>query len=245
MTVESFVRRQIQLDLLSREQGRLVRLVVFSQAPHGGYWRLLTPGPTRDWMRANIGGTMPEMAARIYLIDASWAVRSFWRSFAAFMRPYEYKIKVMGSDYQEQLMHLVDHRAFAIITNLRTKHQMSMQNGAWDHQRVLQADQKAEVGDGAGDGDDEDGGGAHAWHHGSSSDSGAVPGSRFDAKRGNGEDGDDGGDFFDSLQQQSFNRRGEATLKNGGEYEVAIEIDPDTVAGVSWRFQVRAFFLHV
>ena len=47
-TVETFVRRQIQLDILSRYQGRLVRLVCFMQCL-GGLWRLLAPGPARDF----------------------------------------------------------------------------------------------------------------------------------------------------------------------------------------------------
>ena len=50
-TVNWFVCRQLQLDHLSRSQQRYVRLLFLFHSPHGGLWRLVTNGPTRDYWR--------------------------------------------------------------------------------------------------------------------------------------------------------------------------------------------------
>jgi hypothetical protein len=49
--VETFVRRQIQLDTMSREQGRLVRLVIVVQPSFSGWWRMFGQYFVRHLMR--------------------------------------------------------------------------------------------------------------------------------------------------------------------------------------------------
>jgi hypothetical protein len=79
-TRELSICRQIQLDLLSRAQNRLVRIVIMFHAPHGGVWRLATSGPTRQFfldkglLGYTMSSTMPTIFARGFIMDDSWGV---------------------------------------------------------------------------------------------------------------------------------------------------------------------------
>ena len=168
-TVEQYVRRQIQLDMLARHQGRLTRLVCFMQCL-GGLWRLLAPGRARDFFSQNIGTTMPELISKIYMVDASWAMKRLWQHFKNYMKSYKSKMELMGPEWRERITSLVDSTAAATILNIKQQH------------NVMRS-------------------------------------------------------VTNAMNQ---NQEGEAIITSGGEYEVAIEVDPDEIAGVRWSWRSKS-----
>lgn len=167
-TVESFVRRQIQLDMLSRHQGRLTRVLVFLQCL-GGLWRLLAPGPERDFFSLNIGSTMPEMSSKVYMIDASWAMRTVWHHFKNYMKSVKDRMELLGPEWRTTVATLVDSAAMSSLINIRQQH--------------------------------------HVRHN------------------------------VGEIMSQG--REGETGIVTGGDYEVAIEIDPEEIAGLRWSWTSR------
>ena len=167
-TVESFVRRQIQLDMLSRHQGRLTRLVCFMECL-GGLWRLLAPGPARDFFSLNIGSTMPEMCSKIYMVNASWAMRTVWQHFTNYMKTYKNRMELLGPDWRKDIAQMIDYSAMSSIINIRQQHHVRHNMGG----------------------------------------------------------------------TMSQGTEGEAGIASGGDYEVAIEVNPEVIAGLRWSWTSR------
>ena len=96
--VESFVRRQIQLDVLSRQRKRLVSEVILANSTPAGLWELLTPGAPRDLFRIKmqIQDTFPESISRIDWIgiDSTWSLRHF-RERIVRLYPRHLRSKIM------------------------------------------------------------------------------------------------------------------------------------------------------
>jgi hypothetical protein len=113
-TNEMTICRQIQLDLLSRKQQRLARVVILFHAPHGGAWRLATNGPTRDFFRRGnetlgytMSSTIPGLLARGYVMDDSWGLRIFWNTIMTVLKGYYApKFKLFGSGQENELIRI-------------------------------------------------------------------------------------------------------------------------------------------
>ena len=90
--IEAVIRQQIQIDILSREQRRLVRVVVILQVLHGSIWRLFVPSSStgsrmmkyvkQEHQRLKVLTTCPESVAAIYWLGLKPAacVLPFWPS---------------------------------------------------------------------------------------------------------------------------------------------------------------------
>ena len=103
--VESFVRRQIQLDCMSREQGRLVRLVIVVQASFRGWWRLFGTcrkknNREREFLDQDMGGTLPFFTGKIHVVGLAWAMRLFISHVPGMD---QYTLKFHGENYSRAL----------------------------------------------------------------------------------------------------------------------------------------------
>jgi len=104
--VETFVRRQIQLDTMSRAQGRLVRLVVVVQCSFRGWWRLFGTCHKktireREFMNNSIGGTLPFFAGKIHVVGLAWAMKAFLYKIPTYGSFYD--IEYHGENYYNKL----------------------------------------------------------------------------------------------------------------------------------------------
>jgi len=116
--VEAVVRQQIQIDILSREQRRLVRVVVILQFLHGSIWRLFVPSSStgsrmmeyvkQKHQRLQVLTTLPESVAAIYWLGAPWVIRTFVNNVVwYFPSRLRSVLQVFGNDYRAHLMGIV------------------------------------------------------------------------------------------------------------------------------------------
>ena len=114
---EQFVRRQMQLDRLSRAYGRLSMVQMIGRGSPGGLWRALVAGSTRNMFSvwAQIQSTTPGVEAGFHLIEASWIFRKFYHQFM-FVFPFNKQLlKLHASDYRQTLLKYIDQRYIAMI----------------------------------------------------------------------------------------------------------------------------------
>ena len=102
---EVLVRRQIQLELLSRAQRRVVMVVAVADSggqPVGAYLSAL-PGPARDiftrWMY--LAASMGTTKSKLYWLSDSWVVQKLLPTFLNFSRKRSYKLYVCGKQSPE------------------------------------------------------------------------------------------------------------------------------------------------
>ena len=81
--LEAYVRRMIQLDLLSRKYGKLVMLNnIVNNLMGGAHWKLLIPGRPRSvgrmWLQ--LMSSKPSCLDRMHWLKANWALRGFARA---------------------------------------------------------------------------------------------------------------------------------------------------------------------
>ena len=116
--IEAVIRQQIQIDILSREQRRLVRVVVILQVLHGSIWRLFVPSSStgsrmmkyvkQEHQRLKVLTTCPESVAAIYWLGAPWVIRSCVNNVVwYFPSRLRSVLQVFGNDYRAHLMNIV------------------------------------------------------------------------------------------------------------------------------------------
>ena len=109
---------------------------------------------------------MPEMCSKIYMIDASWAMRTAWEHFTNYMKTYKNRMELLGPDWRTTITSMLDKTAMASIYNLRQQ-----------------------------------------FH-----------------------------DIRNNTSALGLGREGEVGIMSGSDYEVAIEIDPEEIAGLRWSW---------
>lgn len=105
---DSYVRRQIQLDILSRRQRRIVRVHSIMAFGGKGAWRFLIPGAPRNFVTlwSEVVGSVPFYKAHMYIIDNSWFFQTVNKNFM-WMLPYSIRSTMTILDpvrYLDQLM---------------------------------------------------------------------------------------------------------------------------------------------
>ena len=76
--VEAFVRRQIQLDMLSRKYGKIIMVTtVVNNHVGGSSWKLAIPGNPRSLsqMRQRLLRSTPSFVSHVHWLKANWALR--------------------------------------------------------------------------------------------------------------------------------------------------------------------------
>jgi hypothetical protein len=125
--IEAVVRQQIHMDVLSREQGRLVRVVIVVQVFHGSTWRMFVPSSStgarvievmkRRHERLDIVSTMPESIAALYWLGAPWLVRTFVENIMWLFPPRLHDVlQVFGHDYRDHLMNIVSSVSVLLLS---------------------------------------------------------------------------------------------------------------------------------
>ena len=131
-TIEAIVRRQIQLDLLSRQQERLVKVVMVAvNCVSVAMWRFFVPGIHRNVLRARmeISDSMPDLLSRLYVICDSWATRAFYQTLSPwFPKSLIQLVHIYGGDYHLLLKNIIDDNTMAMIE--RTRYNFAKHRGA-------------------------------------------------------------------------------------------------------------------
>ena len=107
---ELFVRRQLQLDFLSRQQGKMVCLETvfdFAGGISNSYWKLFTRVGYRNFQLGvnRIVGCCPNIQGRVHIMRASWwmrwSCRNLWWIADALLRRKIVMYSGSGSDYAQ------------------------------------------------------------------------------------------------------------------------------------------------
>ena len=118
--VEEWVARDLQLTRLSRERGRLIKLILIidlaglsltsSQVTHKAKKRF-----DKDWQA--ILETKPENTARWYFINTPWFGRKMFQALGKITFPANTlrKIELFGSDYRDALVGRVDLKVLSTL----------------------------------------------------------------------------------------------------------------------------------
>ena len=117
--IEEMLRRQMQLDQLSRKYNRLIKVILIPNALDVTVWNL-----THTEMRENqknvlkrIQETIPELMGRVYGIHVSWLTRNFYHTVLKWMLPKatRKKIFLLGSNYRDVLINELDTKTLALL----------------------------------------------------------------------------------------------------------------------------------
>ena len=117
--IEEMLRRQMQLDQLSRQYKRLIKVILIPNALDVTIWNL-----THTEMRENqknvlkrIQETIPELMGRVYGIHVSWLTRNFYHTVLKWMLPKatRKKIFLLGSNYRDILINELDTKTLAVL----------------------------------------------------------------------------------------------------------------------------------
>ena len=125
--IEAMVRQQILIDVWSRKQQRLVRVVSIAQVLHGSIWKMFVSSNTyasklsnyikNIHQRLKIGSTLPETTGAIYWVGAPFLVKKFVNNIVwLFPNRLQNVLHVLGSSYRSELLSKVDQRTFQYIS---------------------------------------------------------------------------------------------------------------------------------
>ena len=118
--IEEWVARDIQLARLSRERGRLVKIILVvdlaglgissPQVTHGAKKQF-----DKDWQK--ILETKPETTVRWFFINVPWFGRKLFNTFGKVTFPKNTlrKIELFGTDFREQLLGKVDLQTLEVL----------------------------------------------------------------------------------------------------------------------------------
>jgi hypothetical protein len=138
--IEAIVHRQIQLDLLSRRQNRLVKVVMVAvNCVSMSIWRFFVPGVHRNIFRArmDISSTMPNCLQSIHWICDSWATKAMYKSLNIWLPDNLRKLlQIHGGDYCVFLQNLVDNNMMATIESTRYNFARNNGGGVISHEFV-------------------------------------------------------------------------------------------------------------
>ena len=130
---EELVRRQMQMDNLSRQQGRLVKMINIINCEGISMWHLSHAEVLRFSKRIkNILQTWPEGMARVITINTPWIVNNFYNGFFQFLFPKRSRRKfhMYGFDYREKLLDRISPATLAQL--LQMNHEYGLSSGASD-----------------------------------------------------------------------------------------------------------------
>ena len=228
---ELFVRRQIQLDALSRQQGKMVCVETiwdFSGGTGNSYWKVFARSDYRRFQGGHnrIVGSLPNIQGRVHVIGASWWVRwsyrcLWWISDALLRRKIllypasndEAYRKLCNCIGIESLAVVVEHISKLNAAGIVSSFQLPQNMAA-----IAQPTRTPPIG-------------AADWQGSSASSADGllsiggvtrVPEESEPTK--------------DAIPVQCVVRRGDVKLSSGVSHEVMIEVDPDRASAVLWKF---------
>ena len=118
-TIEHFIRRQIQIDMLSRLSQQLVQVVFIIRASEGGLWRALVPGVYRNMFAffSILRSTAPGIESDYHILDPKWLFRKVYQRFSTTFTTFtEYvNVKVHRDNYHETLLEYLSEKHIALF----------------------------------------------------------------------------------------------------------------------------------
>jgi hypothetical protein len=109
--MEELVRRQLQLEYLSRKHSRLIKMFQIVDCNGVGISHVSHTEVLGFSKRLKVVlQTWPEGMAQVSIINTPWVVTNFWNGFLKYLFPVRSrrKFKMFGSQYRDEILHLVD-----------------------------------------------------------------------------------------------------------------------------------------
>jgi hypothetical protein len=120
--IEEMIRRQMQLDQLSRLHNKLIKVILIPNVAGISIWHI-SHSEMRDNQKKvlrRIQQTIPELLARAYAVNTSWLVRNFYNTVVKWMLPVETRSKIflLGKNFRDDLAQEIDTSTLARIMSV-------------------------------------------------------------------------------------------------------------------------------
>ena len=219
---EFLVRRQLQLDALSREQGKMVCVEMiwdFTGGVRNSFWRNFARSEYRGFQQGHnrMIGSCPNIRGRVHVIGASWLMRMSFRCLSwitdALVRRKIVMYTGSNSDAYRSLCAKIGMGSLATVI----EHISELNSAGVVTSFALPKDMAP----------------IHAPM------AGAEGGQQL-------QDGDvsrtptEPGSTKEIIPVQCVVRRGDIKLRLGASHEVMIEVDPNRTSAVRWKFSAQA-----
>lgn len=204
---ELFVRRQIQLDLLSKRQNRMVCMETiwdFSGGKEGTYWKSFANSDYRRYQKSHnkIVASCPNIQGRVHVLGASWwlrwSCRCLWWITDSLLRQKIILYDGSDSEAYRKIGGLFGTSSLTAIvqsiSELRARGRVCFPHAEVDVARL------------------------HAAQGLAARDKKDVTKETI------------------SIQMNDLARQGDVTIRSGKGHEIMIEVDPSKISAVQWRF---------